>query len=331
MIEIEKPKFATIELSEDGSYGKFVLEPLERGFGTTLGNSLRRVLLSSLQGTAVTSIKIDGVVHEFSTIPGVKEDVTQIVLNVKGIIAKLYTEGPKLLEISASGPCVVTAGDIKNDPDVEILNKDHVIATLNDDASNFYMELSLDKGRGYVTAERNKELTRDKVLGRIAVDSIFTPVVKVNYSVENTRVGKITDFDKLTLEIWTNGVLSAKQALSMAGAILVEHFNLVVNESDLKNVVKITETPAAQRNLTVSDIIKTIGDLDLSVRSYNCLKRAGIETIEDLANTTKEELAKVRNLGKMSLNEVIDKMESYGYSLKESNTDSDAETDAEDI
>ena len=330
MIEIEKPRFVTKELSEDGSYGKFVLEPLERGFGTTLGNSLRRVLLSSLQGTAVTSIKIDGVVHEFSTVPGVKEDVTQIVLNVKGIIAKLYTEGPKTLEISASGPCVVTAGDIKTDPDVEILNKDHVIATLNDDASNFYMELSLDKGRGYVSADRNKELTRDKVLGRIAVDSIFTPVVKVNYSVENTRVGKITDFDKLTLEIWTNGVLSARQALSMAGAILLEHFNLVVNEADLKNVVKITETPAAQRNLPISDI-NTIEDLDLSVRSYNCLKRAGIKTIEDLANTTKEDLAKVRNLGKMSLNEVIDKMESYGYSLKESSTDSDAETDAEDI
>ena len=324
MIEIEKPRFVVLDSSEDGSYGKFVLEPLERGFGTTLGNSLRRVLLSSLQGTAVTSIKIDGVMHEFSTVPGVKEDVTQIVLNVKGIIAKLYTEGPKLLEISANGPNVITAGSIKSDPDVEILNKDHVIATLNDDASNFRMELSLDKGRGYVSAERNKELAQEKVLGRIFVDSIFTPVVKVNYSVENTRVGKITDYDKLTLEVWTNGVLTARQALSMAGAILLEHFNLVVSEFDAENVVKITETPVSvKRCLQASSEVRTIEDLDLSVRSYNCLKRAGITTIEKLANTTKEELASIRNLGKMSFNEVIEKLESYGYSLKEDNLESE--------
>ena len=324
MIEIEKPRFFALDSSEDGSYGKFVLEPLERGFGTTLGNSLRRVLLSSLQGTAVTSIKIDGVMHEFSTVPGVKEDVTQIVLNVKGIIAKLYTEGPKLLEISANGPNVITAGSIKSDPDVEILNKDHVIAKLNDDASNFRMELSLDKGRGYVSAERNKELAQEKVLGRIFVDSIFTPVVKVNYSVENTRVGKITDYDKLTLEVWTNGVLTARQALSMAGAILLEHFNLVVSEFDAENVVKITETPVSvKRCLQASSEVRTIEDLDLSVRSYNCLKRAGITTIEKLANTTKEELASIRNLGKMSFNEVIEKLESYGYSLKEDNLESE--------
>ncbi len=323
MIEIEKPRFVVLDSSEDGSYGKFVLEPLERGFGTTLGNSLRRVLLSSLQGTAVTSIKIDGVMHEFSTVPGVKEDVTQIVLNIKGIIAKLYTEGPKLLEISANGPNVITAGSIKSDPDVEILNKDHVIATLNDDASNFRMELSLDKGRGYVSAERNKELTREKVLGRIFVDSIFTPVVKVNYNVENTRVGNITDYDKLTLEVWTNGVLAARQALSMAGAILLEHFNLVVSESDVENVVKITETPVSVKRCLPTSEISTIEDLDLSVRSYNCLKRAGITTIEKLANTTKEELASIRNLGKMSFNEVIEKLESYGYSLKEDNSESE--------
>ena len=323
MIEIEKPRFVALDLSEDGSYGKFVLEPLERGFGTTLGNSLRRVLLSSLQGTAVTSIKIDGVMHEFSTVPGVKEDVTQIVPNVKGIIAKLYTEGPKLLEISANGPNVITAGSIKSDPDVEILNKDHVIATLNDDASNFRMELSLDKGRGYVSAERNKELAREKVLGRIFVDSIFTPVVKVNYNVENTRVGKITDYDKLTLEVWTNGVLTASQALSMAGAILLEHFNLVVSESDVENVVKITETPVSEKRCLPTSEISTIEDLDLSVRSYNCLKRAGITTIEKLANTTKEELASIRNLGKMSFNEVIEKLERYGCSLKEDNLESE--------
>ena len=323
MIEIEKPRFVVLDSSEDGSYGKFVLEPLERGFGTTLGNSLRRVLLSSLQGTAVTSIKIDGVMHEFSTVPGVKEDVTQIVLNVKGIIAKLYTEGPKLLEISANGPSVITAGSIKSDPDVEILNKDHVIATLNDDASNFRMELSWDKGRGYVSAERNKELTREKVLGRIFVDSIFTPVVKVNYNVENTRVGNITDYDKLTLEVWTNGVLTARQALSMAGAILLEHFNLVVSSSDVENVVKITETPVSVKRCLPTSEISTIEDLDLSVRSYNCLKRAGITTIEKLVNTTKEELASIRNLGKMSFNEVIEKLESYGYSLKEDNSESE--------
>ncbi len=323
MIEIEKPRFVVLDSSEDGSYGKFVLEPLERGFGTTLGNSLRRVLLSSLQGTAVTSIKIDGVMHEFSTVPGVKEDVTQIVLNIKGIIAKLYTEGPKLLEISANGPNVITAGSIKSDPDVEILNKDHVIATLNDDASNFRMELSLDKGRGYVSAERNKELTREKVLGRIFVDSIFTPVVKVNYNVENTRVGNITDYDKLTLEVWTNGVLAARQALSMAGAILLEHFNLVVSSSDVENVVKITETPVSVKRCLPTSEISTIEDLDLSVRSYNCLKRAGITTVEELANTTKEELASIRNLGKMSFNEVIEKLESYGYSLKEDNSESE--------
>ena len=323
MIEIEKPRFVVLDSSEDGSYGKFVLEPLERGFGTTLGNSLRRVLLSSLQGTAVTSIKIDGVMHEFSTVPGVKEDVTQIVLNVKGIIAKLYTEGPKLLEISANGPNVITAGSIKSDPDVEILNKDHVIATLNDDASNFRMELSLDKGRGYVSAERNKELAQEKVLGRIFVDSIFTPVVKVNYNVENTRVGNITDYDKLTLEVWTNGVLAARQALSMAGAILLEHFNLVVSSSDVENVVKITETPVSVKRCLPTSEISTIEDLDLSVRSYNCLKRAGITTIGKLANTTKEELASIRNLGKMSFNEVIEKLESYGYSLKEDNLESE--------
>lgn len=327
MIEIEKPTFSVVEVSEDGSYGKFELEPLERGFGTTVGNSLRRVLLSSLQGTAVTFIKIDGVVHEFSTIPGVKEDVTQIVLNVKGIIAKLHTEGPKTLEILASGPRVVTAGDIKADADVEILNKDHVIATLNEDADNFHMELLLDKGRGYVSAERNKELTREKILGQLAVDSIFTPVVKVNYSVENTRVGKITDYDKLTLEIWTNGVLTAQQALSMAGVILIEHLNLVVNESDLGATIKISEKSSSVKRAPISSEISTIEDMDLSVRSYNCLKRAGILTLEQLANTSKSELASVRNLGKMSLNEVIEKLESYGYTLREDdeeNADADS-------
>ena len=317
MIEIEKPNFTTVEESEDGSYGRFVIEPLERGFGNTLGNPLRRVLLSSLQGTAVTSIKIDGVVHEFSSVPGVKEDVTQIVLNVKGIVAKLYSDEPKTLEIAASGPCVIRAKDIKADSEVEIVNKDHVIATLNEDAKNFRMELVLEKGRGYVSADRNKELRKNKILGEIAVDSIFTPVVKVNYSVENTRVGKITDYDKLSLEIWTNGVLKAREALSMAGAILVEHLNLLVREEDLNNVVKITERPVIERKVEKGLVINTIDDLDLSARSYNCLKRANIETIDQLLDTSKRALEHVRNFGKVSIDEVISKLAAYGYSLKE--------------
>ena len=317
MIEIEKPTFTTIDGSEDGSYGKFVLEPLERGFGTTLGNSLRRVLLSSLQGTAVTSIKIDGVVHEFSTIPGVREDVTQIVLNVKGIIAKLFSEEPKTLEIFADGPCTVTAGDIRVDSEVEIINKDHIIANLNEDARNFHMELILEKGRGYVSAERNKERLKSRVLGQLAVDSIFTPVLKVNYNVENTRVGKITDYDKLTLEIWTDGVISAAEALSMAGAVLVEHLNLVVNESDFEKVVKITERPVTERRLNLSSVmINTIDDLDLSPRASNGLRRANILTLDQLLNSTKEELERIRNFGRVSIEEVIKKLGDNGLSLK---------------
>ena len=282
MVEIEKPRIECVENPGDSSYGKYVVEPLERGYGTTLGNSLRRILLSSLPGTAVTSIKIAGVQHEFSTIPGVKEDVTEIVLNIKSIIAKLHCEETKTVHIEASGECEVTAGDIKADADVEILNPELHIATLGADAT-LSMELTLSHGRGYVPADRNKPA--QTIIGLIPVDSIYTPVRKVNYTVENTRVGDATDYDKLTLEVWTDGTIDARDAVSLGARILCDHFTLFTD------------------------------DMDLSVRSYNCLKRANINTVEDLISKTEEEMMKVRNLGRKSLEEVINKLAMMGLSL----------------
>ena len=310
--KIEKPDIETVELKSNGTYGKFVLEPLERGYGTTIGNSLRRVLLSSLPGVAVTSIKIDGVHHELSTIPGVKEDVSEIVLNLKGLTAKLYCDGPKTVYIEADGECEVTAGDIKADSEVEILVPDMHIATLDTDAK-LYMEIVLDRGRGYVPAEKNKTLMQNAPIGIIAVDSIYTPVLKVNYTVENTRVGQITDFDKLTLEVWTDGVISAKEAVSMAAKLLNEHLNLFINLSDDTNVDDILAEKDTKSKEKVLEM--TIEELDLSVRSFNCLKRAGINTVNDLIEKSEEEMMKVRNLGKKSFDEVKEKLRSLGYEM----------------
>ena len=312
MMEIERPKIDTASLSADGRYGKFVVEPLERGFGTTLGNSLRRVLLSSLPGVAVTSIKIDGVVHEFSTIEGVKEDVTEIVLNVKGITAKLYSDTPKTVRIEASGEGEVTAGSIQQDAEIEVLNPDWHIATLADGAK-LIMELVFDKGRGYVPAERNKQAAEQASLNALPVDSIYTPVLKVNYTVENTRVGQITDYDKLTLEVWTDGTISAKEAVSLAARIMTEHLNLFVTLSqeamDAEIMVE-KDDKGKEKALEM-----TIEELDLSVRSFNCLKRAGINTVEDLINKSEDEMMKVRNLGRKSLEEVMAKLDSLGFTL----------------
>ena len=312
MMEIERPKIDTASLSADGRYGKFVVEPLERGFGTTLGNSLRRVLLSSLPGVAVTSIKIDGVVHEFSTIEGVKEDVTEIVLNVKGITAKLYSDTPKTVRIEASGEGEVTAGSIQQDAEIEVLNPDWHIATLADGAK-LIMELVFDKGRGYVPAERNKQAAEQASLNALPDDSIYTPVLKVNYTVENTRVGQITDYDKLTLEVWTDGTISAKEAVSLAARIMTEHLNLFVTLSqeamDAEIMVE-KDDKGKEKALEM-----TIEELDLSVRSFNCLKRAGINTVEDLINKSEDEMMKVRNLGRKSLEEVMAKLDSLGFTL----------------
>ena len=312
MIEIEKPKIETEILSEDGTHGKFVVEPLERGFGTTLGNSLRRVLLSSLPGVAATSIKIDGVVHEFSTVPGVKEDVTEIVLNIKGLIANLHCDGPKTVEISAEGPCNVTAGSIHCDSEVEILNPDMHIATLSDGAK-LSMEITLDRGRGYISADRNKAKMVTNVIGELPIDYIYTPVLKVNYNVEPTRVGQSIDFDKLNLEVWTNGIISAQEAVSLAAKILTEHLNLFVDLSDAGSNTEIMVEKDDKGKEKVLEM--TIEELDLSVRSFNCLKRAGINTVEDLINKSEEEMMKVRNLGRKSLEEVIWKMNSLGFNL----------------
>ena len=312
MIEIEKPKIETEILSEDGTHGKFVVEPLERGFGTTLGNSLRRVLLSSLPGVAATSIKIDGVVHEFSTVPGVKEDVTEIVLNIKGLIANLHCDGPKTVEISAEGPCNVTAGSIHCDSVFEILNPDMHIATLSDGAK-LSMEITLDRGRGYISADRNKAKMVTNVIGELPIDSIYTPVLKVNYNVEPTRVGQSIDFDKLNLEVWTNGIISAQEAVSLAAKILTEHLNLFVDLSDAGSNTEIMVVKDDKGKEKVLEM--TIEELDLSVRSFNCLKRAGINTVEDLINKSEEEMMKVRNLGRKSLEEVIWKMNSLGFNL----------------
>ena len=316
MFEFQKPRIDTTELSDDGRFGKFVVEPLERGFGITLGNSLRRVLLSSLEGVAVTSIKIDGVLHEFSTIPGVKEDVTAIVLNMKGLIAKLHCDGPKTVEISAEGPCVVTAESIKKDAEVEILNPELHIATLGEGAK-LYMEITLSKGRGYISAERNKEelaQNNTSVIGILPIDSIYTPVLKVNYNIENTRVGQITDYDKLTLDVWTNGVINAQEAVSLAAKVLTEHLNLFVNLSDKGTNTEVMIEKNDQGKEKALEM--TIEELDLSVRSFNCLKRANINTVEDLTNKTEDEMMKVRNLGRKSLDEVIDKLTKLGFSLR---------------
>ena len=313
MIEIEKPRIEALDLATDGTYGKFVVEPLERGYGTTIGNSLRRVLLSSLPGVAVTSIKIDGILHEFSTIEGVKEDVTEIVLNIKGLIAKINGDGPKTAYIEAEGPCEVTAGSIKCDSEVEILVPDMHIATLSE--GRLFMELTLDKGRGYVPAERNKQLM-NPVIGVIPVDSIYTPVMKVNYTVENTRVGQITDYDKLTLEVWTNGVLCAQDAVSLGARVLTEHLNLFVDLSgDELAGSPILVKADDQTQSTV--LATTIEELDFSVRSFNCLKRAGINTVEDLISKSEDDMMKVRNLGRKSLEEVVNKLESLGLALRD--------------
>lgn len=313
MIEIEKPRIETEELTEDGKYGKFVVEPLERGFGNTLGNSLRRVLLSSLEGCAVTSIKIDGVLHEFSTIPGVKEDVTEIVLNMKSLVAKLHETSPKVIEIAAEGPCEVKAADIKCDDEVEILNPELHIATLGEGAK-LNMEITVDKDRGYIPSERNKQLSGNNVIGVLPIDSIYTPVLKVNYTVDNTRVGQITDYDKLTLDVWTNGVINAQEAVSLAAKVLTEHLNLFVNLSDKASSAEVMVEKDDKGKEKILEM--TIEDLDLSVRSFNCLKRAGINTVEDLINKSEEDMMKVRNLGRKSLEEVVQKLNSLGFSLQ---------------
>ena len=310
MIEIEKPRIECLESPDDISYGKFVVEPLERGYGTTLGNSLRRVLLSSLPGYAPTSIRIAGVQHEFSTIPGVKEDVTESVLNVKGIIARLHCDGPKTVYIEAAGECEVTAGDIKADAEVEILNPELHIASLGPDGA-LSMEITLDHGRGYIPADKNK--SAQQVIGTIPVDSIYAPVLKVNYAVENTRVGNQTDFDKLTVEVWTDKTISARDALSLGAKILCDHFTLFTDLSDtIGNSCTVVEKEP-ERPDTVMKM--TIEELDLSVRSFNCLKRANINTVEDLTNKTEEEMIKVRNLGRKSLEEVEHKLAMMGLSL----------------
>ena len=310
MVEIEKPRIECIDSQDDVSYGKYIVEPLERGYGTTLGNSLRRILLSSLPGTAATSIKIAGVQHEFSTVPGVKEDVTEIVLNVKKIIAKLHCQGTKTVYIDAAGECEVTAGDIKADGEVEILNPDQHICSLGPDAS-FNMEITLSHGRGYVPSDKNK--TPNMPIGTIAVDSIYTPVYKVNYTVENTRVGNMTDYDKLTLEVWTDSTISARDAVSLGAKILSDHLSLFTN---LSETVASKPTMAEKAETHRDKVLEmTIEELDLSVRSFNCLKRANINTVEDLISKTEEEMMKVRNLGRKSLEEVINKLAMMGLSL----------------
>ncbi len=310
MVEIEKPRIECIDSQDDVSYGKYIVEPLERGYGTTLGNSLRRILLSSLPGTAATSIKIAGVQHEFSTVPGVKEDVTEIVLNVKKIIAKLHCQGTKTVYIDAAGECEVTAGDIKADGEVEILNPEQHICSLGPDAS-FNMQITLSHGRGYVPSDKNK--TPNMPIGTIAVDSIYTPVYKVNYTVENTRVGNMTDYDKLTLEVWTDSTISARDAVSLGAKILSDHLSLFTN---LSETVASKPTMAEKAETHRDKVLEmTIEELDLSVRSFNCLKRANINNVEDLISRTGEDMMKVRNMGRKSLEEVQNKLAMMGLSL----------------
>ena len=311
MIEIEKPQIECIETPGDASYEKYVIKPLERGYGTTLGNALRRIMLSSLPGTAATSIKIAGVQHEFSTIPGVKEDVTEIVLNVKNLLTKLYCEGGKTVFIEATGPCEVTAGDIKSDGEVEVLNPELHLATL-DVGATLSMEITLSHGRGYVSADRNKAL-RPNVIGVIPIDSIYTPVYKVNYTVESTRVGASSDYDKLTLEVWTDTTITARDAVSLGAKILCDHFALFTDLSDTLGDKSTVVEKAADSKDKMLEL--TIEELDLSVRSFNCLKRANINTVEDLISKTEDEMMKVRNLGRKSLEEVINKLAMMGLSL----------------
>ncbi len=315
MIEFEKPR---IEIDEiNGCYGRFIVSPLERGYATTLGNSLRRILLSSLPGAAVSNVKIDGVVHEFSVIPGVKEDVTEIILNLKGLAIKNTSEGnePKIISIRKEGEGEVKASDIQADADIEILNPDHHIATLSGGPnSKLYMDMTVKKGRGYIGADKNKR--DDQPIGMLPVDSIFTPITRVNFLVENTRVGQITDYDKLTLEVWTNGTIAPSDAVSLGARILNEHLNLFIDLSDnAKNTEIMVEKEEGKKEKVLE---MSIEELDLSVRSYNCLKRAGINTVEDLANKTEEEMMKVRNLGRKSLEEVLNKMTDLGLALRPS-------------
>ena len=313
--KINKPDIDIVELKSDGKYGKFVLAPLERGYGITLGNSLRRVLLSSLPGVAVTSVKLSGkdgtVHHELSTIPGVKEDVTEIILSIKGLTAKLYGEGPKTVYVEAEGECEITAGDIKTDSEVNILDPGMHIATLGKDAK-LYMEITIDRGRGYVSAERNMKQINLPV-DVIAVDSIYTPVLKVNYTVEDTRLGQVTDYDKLTMEVWTDGTISAKEALSQAANLLGEHLKLFIDLSEEAGLAEVLVEKDEKGKEKILEM--TIEDLDLSVRSFNCLKRAGINTVDDLINKSEEEMMKVRNLGKKSFDEVKEKLQSLGFDL----------------
>jgi DNA-directed RNA polymerase subunit alpha len=310
MIEIEKPRIECVEMAEDYSYGKFVVEPLERGYGITLGNSLRRVLLSSLPGASVNSIKIDGVLHEFSTIPGVIEDVTEIILNIKELALKVHSEGSKVIYIDYEGDGEIKAGDIKTDADVEVLNPELHIATISGN-NRLYMELMVDTGRGYVPAERNKQ--QNQPIGIIPIDSIYTPIKKVNYTVENTRVGQVTDFDKLTIELWSNGSIQPDEAVSLGAKILSEHLSLFI---DLTDHAKDAEIMVEKEETKKEKVLEmTIEELDLSVRSYNCLKRAAIHTVEDLINKTEEDMMKVRNLGRKSLEEVVQKMDALGLSL----------------
>jgi len=310
MIEIEKPTLEALEVSNDGNYGKFTLKPLESGYGTTLGNSLRRVLLSSLPGVAVTSVKIDGVLHEFSTIDGVKEDVTEIILNIKNLTAKLHDNGTKTVYIEAEGPCVVTAASLKTDSEVEILNPELYIATVCE-GGKLFMEIVLDRGRGYVPAEANKP--NQVIAGLIPVDSIYTPVKRVKFDVENTRKEQVTDYNCLTLEVWTNGTITAKEAVSLSAKILTDHLQMFVDLAEETNSV---ETMVEKGDNSKEKVLElTIEELDLSVRSFNCLKRAGINTVEDLISKSEEEMMKVRNLGRKSLEEVIAKLDSLGFTL----------------
>ncbi|MBO8172791.1 MAG: DNA-directed RNA polymerase subunit alpha [Bacillaceae bacterium] len=311
MIEIEKPKIEILEISDDATYGKFVVEPLERGYGTTLGNSLRRILLSSLPGAAVTSVQIDGVLHEFSTVEGVVEDTTQIILNLKALSLRIHSDEEKVLEIEAEGAGEVTAGDIRADSDVEILNPDLHIATLEDNA-RLYMRITANRGRGYVPAEQNKR--DDQPIGVIPVDSIYTPISRVNYQVENTRVGQVTNYDKLTLELWTDGSIRPEEAVSLGAKIMNEHLNLFVGLTEEAQEAEIMVEKEEDKKEKVLEM--TIEELDLSVRSYNCLKRAGINTVQELTQKTEEDMMKVRNLGRKSLEEVQEKLAELGLSLR---------------
>ncbi len=313
MFEIEKPVVQCVEKSEDGSYGKFVIEPLERGYGTTLGNAMRRIILSQLPGAAVTSVKIDGVLHEFSTIPNVKEDVIEIILNLKGLAIKAEGDVPTTVTIDVTGPRTVTGADITSDGTVTIINQDHHIATVSENG-RLYMEINIGKGRGYVLAEKNKETNQP--IGILPVDSIYTPVKRVNYIIENTRVGQITDYDKLTLELWTNGTIDPEEAVSLSAKILIEHFKLFLSLTDHADKVEIMVEKEEDRKDKLLEM--TIEELDLSVRSYNCLKRAGINTVQELTFKSEEDMMKVRNLGKKSLEEVEQKLAALGLSLKQS-------------